>query len=142
MISKFEVDDALPFFKLLNEIDTSLQKLLIGNQKCDALDNGHDPYVSTMLRGRHKNIHINLHTPLPTPIFCFWIPQENRIPKKIRPILHILKPTSNRSPYIFTLVQKVKHRVNKIQVILIEAILCQDSASYFIWKWRVLLART
>ena len=30
----------------------------------------------------------------------------------------ILKPTPNRSPYIFTLVQKVKHRVH-------EAILCQ-----------------
>ena len=31
---------------------------------------------------------------------------------------HILKPTANRSPYIFTLVQKVKHRVYKIQVFL------------------------
>ena len=27
---------------------------------------------------------------------------------------NILKPSSNRSPYIFTLVQKVKHRVYKI----------------------------
>ena len=28
----------------------------------------------------------------------------------------ILKPTANWSPYIFTLVQKVKHRVYKIHV--------------------------
>ena len=43
-----------------------------------------------------------------------------------------LKPTAIWSPYIFTLVQKVKHRVYKIHVFLSEAILCQDSASYFI----------
>ena len=29
---------------------------------------------------------------------------------------HMLKPSSYRSPYIFTLVQKVKHRVYKIHV--------------------------
>ena len=31
-------------------------------------------------------------------------------------LLDILKPTANWSPYIFTLVQKVKHRVYKIHV--------------------------
>ena len=30
--------------------------------------------------------------------------------------LYILKPSSNRSPYIFTLVEKVKHWVYKIDV--------------------------
>ena len=44
----------------------------------------------------------------------------------------ILKPTANRSPNIFTLVQKVKHSVYKIHVFLSEAILRRDSASYFI----------
>ena len=29
---------------------------------------------------------------------------------------YLLKPTANWSPYIFTLVQKVKHRVYKIRV--------------------------
>ena len=38
----------------------------------------------------------------------------------------ILKPSSNRSPYIFTLVQKVKHRVYKIHAFENEAILCRD----------------
>ena len=37
----------------------------------------------------------------------------------------MLKPTANWSPYIFTLVQKVKHRVYKIHVfVLREAIFC------------------
>ena len=45
---------------------------------------------------------------------------------------YILKPTSYRSPYIFTLVQKVNHRVYKIHVFLSEARLCRNSASYFI----------
>ena len=47
--------------------------------------------------------------------------------------IHILKPTSNWSPYIFTLVQKVKHRICKIHVcfFLSEELLCQDSASFF-----------
>ena len=44
----------------------------------------------------------------------------------------ILKPTANWSPYIFTIVQKVKHRVYKIHVFLSEAILFRDSVSYFI----------
>ena len=44
----------------------------------------------------------------------------------------ILKPSSNQSPYILTLVQKVKHRAYKIYVFLDEAILSRDSASYFI----------
>ena len=44
----------------------------------------------------------------------------------------ILKPRANWSPYIFTLVQKVKHRVYKIYAFLNEAIHCPDSASYFI----------
>ena len=35
---------------------------------------------------------------------------------------YILKPSSNRSPYILTLVQKVKHRVYKIHAFLNEAI--------------------
>ena len=35
---------------------------------------------------------------------------------------YILKPTANRSPYIFTLVQKVKHRVYKIYAFLSEAL--------------------
>ena len=50
-------------------------------------------------------------------------------------LLHILKPTANWSPYISTLVQRVKHRVYKVHVLfffLSEAILCGDSASYFI----------
>ena len=37
--------------------------------------------------------------------------------------INILKPSSNRSPYIFTLVQNVKHRVYKIRAFLNEAIL-------------------
>ena len=41
---------------------------------------------------------------------------------------YILKPSCNRSPYIFTLVQKVKNRVYKIHAFLNNAILCQDSA--------------
>ena len=32
----------------------------------------------------------------------------------------ILKLTANRSPYIFTLVQKVKHRVYKIHVFFLK----------------------
>ena len=55
---------------------------------------------------------------------------------------YVLKPSSNRSPYIFTLVQKVKHRVYKLHAFLNEAILSQHSASYFIQTWYVLLART
>ena len=35
----------------------------------------------------------------------------------------ILRPTSNRSLYIFTLVQKVKHMVYKIHAFINEAIL-------------------
>ena len=50
-------------------------------------------------------------------------------------------PSSNRSPFIFRLIRKMKHWVYKIRVLLNEAILCRDSASYFIQKWRVLLAR-
>ena len=46
----------------------------------------------------------------------------------------ILKPSSNPSHYIFTLIQKVKHRVFKICAFINEAILCRDSASYFIYK--------
>ena len=49
-------------------------------------------------------------------------------------IRYILNPSSNRSPYIFTLGQKVKHRVYKVHAILNEAILCGDSASYFILR--------
>ena len=39
-------------------------------------------------------------------------------PKRVKVFLlaYILKSTANRSPYIFTLVQKVKHRVYKIHV--------------------------
>ena len=44
---------------------------------------------------------------------------------------YILISTANWSPYIFTLVQKVKRRAYKVHVFLSEAILCQDSASYF-----------
>ena len=48
-------------------------------------------------------------------------------------IKYFLKPSYNRSPYIFTLVQKVKHREYKISVFFLNvAILCQNSASYFI----------
>ena len=42
---------------------------------------------------------------------------------------HILKPSSNRSHCILTLVQKVKHKVYTIHAFLKEALLCQDSAS-------------
>ena len=48
------------------------------------------------------------------------------------PSMNILKPSSNWLTYILTLVKKVKHRVYKIHVFLSEAILCRDSASYFI----------
>ena len=44
----------------------------------------------------------------------------------------ILRPSSNRSPYIFTLVQKVKNRAYKIHAFKNEAVLCQDSESNFI----------
>ena len=44
----------------------------------------------------------------------------------------ILRPTSNRSLYIFTLGQKVKHRVYKMHAFVNESILSGDSASYFI----------
>ena len=52
----------------------------------------------------------------------------------IRTYAYILKPSSNRCPYIFMLVQKVKHRVYKIYAFSNDAILFQDSASYFILK--------
>ena len=42
--------------------------------------------------------------------------------------LQIYKTSSNRSPNIFTLVQKVKHRVYKIHAFLNEAMLWRDSA--------------
>ena len=44
------------------------------------------------------------------------------------------KPSSNRSPYIFKLVQKVNIGYIKFILFLTEAILCRDSASYFIKK--------
>ena len=47
-------------------------------------------------------------------------------------VISILKATANRSPYIFTLVQKVKRKEYKIHVFLREAKLCRESASYFI----------
>ena len=47
---------------------------------------------------------------------------------------YILKPTANCSPYIFTLVQKVKHRVYKINVFFKLSNTLPDSASYFIKK--------
>ena len=50
-----------------------------------------------------------------------------KMPISIKIPVTILKPTANWSPYIFTLVQKVKHRVYKIRVLLSEAILCRDS---------------
>ena len=34
--------DAFAFCKLLNEIDASLQKLMMGNQKCDNADDDED----------------------------------------------------------------------------------------------------
>ena len=45
----------------MNEIDASIQKLLIRNQNRDAADDApaaaesHDPYVLTMLRRRHNS---------------------------------------------------------------------------------------
>ena len=39
-----------------------------------------------------------------------------KYPLNMHEQLSILKPTANWSPYNFTLVQKVKHRVYKIQV--------------------------
>ena len=48
-------------------------------------------------------------------------------------VVNILKPNSNRSPYIFTLVQKMKHRVYKIYAFFLnDSVLCRDTASYFI----------
>ena len=53
--------------------------------------------------------------------------------QNLQPHGHILKPTANRSPYNFTPVQQVKRRVYKTHVFFLsEAILCRDSASYFI----------
>ena len=46
--------------------------------------------------------------------------------------LNILKPRFNWSPYIVRLVQKVKQRVFNIHAFMNEAILCLDSANYFI----------
>ena len=57
---------------------------------------------------------------------------QNWIKGKLSANACILKPTANWSPYIFTLVQEVKNRIYKIHVVLSEAILCRDSASYFI----------
>ena len=48
--------------------------------------------------------------------------------------LNILRPCSNRSPYLFTLVQKVKYRAYKNYAFKNEAILYQGSARYFIQK--------
>ena len=48
------------------------------------------------------------------------------------PINEYTKTKFNWLPYILTLVKKVKHRVYKIHVSLSEAILCRDSANYFI----------
>ena len=39
-----------------------------------------------------------------------------------RDFYNILKPTANWSPYIFTLVQIVKHRVYKLHVFLVKHI--------------------
>ena len=40
----------------------------------------------------------------------------NTVESELMLTISILKRTANRSPYIFTLVQKVKHRVYKIHV--------------------------
>ena len=46
----------------MNEINTSLQKLLNGKEKfdddTDDADGQHDPYASAMLRRRHKNLYL------------------------------------------------------------------------------------
>ena len=69
LITNIELDLYFLWYKVLqnlNEIHTSLQKLFNGNEKCDddtdaaAADDDdaggqHDPYVSAMLRRRHKN---------------------------------------------------------------------------------------
>ena len=51
---------------------------------------------------------------------------------------YILKPSPNLSLYIFTLVQKVKHRVYKIHAFLIKQYLTKILQ---VISWRVLLAR-
>ena len=43
-------------------------------------------------------------------------------------VISMLKAIANRSPYISTLVQKVKRKVYKIHVFLREAKLCRESA--------------
>ena len=92
MISEFELDDALTFFKLLNEIDASLQKLLIGNQKCDTgnSDDDDDDADGVMIPkcrpcfASDTKISTSIFIPLSPPqFFVFWNPQENRTPKKI-----------------------------------------------------------
>lgn len=54
----------------MKEINGSLQKLLIGKEKCDDndtdddaddADGQHEPYVSVMLRRRRKNMFINFY---------------------------------------------------------------------------------
>ena len=47
-------------------------------------------------------------------------------------VLCILRPSSNRSPNIFTLVQKVKNRVDEIHAFTNETKFCGHSANYFI----------
>ena len=44
---------------------------------------------------------------------------------------YILRPSSNWSPYIFMLVQKVKKKNIKYMFFINTARLCRDSASYF-----------
>ena len=44
----------------------------------------------------------------------------------------IPRPSSNRSPAILTLDQKVKDSADKVYAFVIKAILCQECASYFI----------
>ena len=69
--------------------------------------------IKTIFRDRTTTyLEISMSHPLKYIVYCIIIL-----------IACILKPTANRSPYLFTLVQKLKHRVYNIQVFLSEAIL-------------------
>ena len=53
-----------------------------------------------------------------------------------------LRQSSNRSPYIFTLVQKVKSRAYKIHAFLNKAIFVKTLHVILFKKTRILIART
>ena len=59
---------------------------------------------------------------------CFTEPSSDLLNVRLQ---HILKPTSNRSPCILTLVQNVINGAHTIYAFINVLILCRDSSSYF-----------